>query len=133
MTVVNLTPHVITILREEENGIIAGSVGFGRSARQAQFCFVAELPSAGVARVAMHKTAVDLVLIGDEAILVERTTHGEVEGLPAPASETMYVVSLIVARATLDSGRTTDDLLVVGEAVRGMDGQVIGCTSFGRP
>lgn len=132
MSIINLTPHTITVLREEEGGSVSGVIGFGRGAREAQFRQLAELPSAGVARAATRKEATGSVWIGGEEIPVERTVYGQVEDLPALDGETTYVVSLITAQAALAGGRTTDDLLVVGEAVRDSAGQIIGCTGFGR-
>ena len=133
MSIINLTPHVITVLVEDdENGETEGAVGFGRGAREGRFRAVAKLPSAGVARAATRKVAAGSMLLGGEEIPIERTAYGEVQDLPRCDGETMYVVSLITAQAAQQGGRTTDDLLVVGEAVRNADGQIIGAIGFGR-
>lgn len=132
MTIINATPHALVVLAEDEAGDIAGSVGFGRG-RAATFRKVAELPASGlVPRAATTKVAEAPVEFDGVVIPVDRTVYGEVENLPEPDGETTYVVSLLAAQAAAAGGRSTDDLLVVGEAVRNTDGQIIGCTGFGR-
>lgn len=132
MAIVNATPHSLILLVEDEAGDIAGTVGFGRG-RAAQFRQVVELaPSGLVPRAATTKVALSPVEVDGVRIPVDRTAYGEVENLPEPDGETTYVVSLLTARAAAVGGRTTDDLLVVGEAVRDTDGKIIGCTGFGR-
>ena len=130
--IVNATPHALQILAEEEAGDIAGVIGFGRG-RTAHFRLVAEwAPSGLVPRAATTKVALPPVEVDGVTIPVDRTAYGEVENLPEPQEDTMYVVSLLTAQAAQAGGRSTDDLLVVGEAVRDTDGKIIGCTGFGR-
>lgn len=130
--IVNATPHALQLLAEDEAGNIAGVVGFGRG-RAAQFRLVAELkPSGIVPRAATTKVALESVELDGVMIPVDRTAYGEVENLPEPDGETTYVVSLLAAQAASAGGRTSDDLLVVGETVRDADGKIIGCTGFGR-
>ncbi len=132
MTIINATPHSLVLLAEDEAGAIAGVVGFGRG-RSATFRQVAELaPSGLVPRAATSKLALEPVEVDGAMIPVDRTAYGEVQNLPEPDGETTYVVSLLTAQAAAAGGRPTDDLLVVGEAVRDMDGKIIGCTGFGR-
>jgi hypothetical protein len=69
----------------------------------------------------------------DERIPVERVAFGpqagQVSPLPEPRDGTWYVVSLVVGLAA--SHR--DDLLVVHEYVRDLDGCVIGSRKLARP
>lgn len=44
-----------------------------------------------------------------------------------------YIVSRIAVEAARASGRTTDDLLIPDDLVRGPGGQPIGCRGFARP
>ena len=55
-----------------------------------------------------------------------RTTFGEVQGLPDPADDTLYVVSRLVISAVPD--RT--DLVSPDGAVRDDQGRIIGCTAL---
>ena len=130
--IVNLTPHPIALLAEDKAGDTAGSVGFGRGARPGQFRLVAELPSEGVARAYPSTETVGEVEVAGEKFPVTRTTFGSPEGMPEPDEESVYVLSLITAQAAAAAGRSTDDLLIVGETVRDDKGVIIGCTGFGR-
>jgi hypothetical protein len=130
--IVNLTPHAVQILAEDTTGELVGSVGFGRAARQAQFRQLAELPSVGVARATTTVEQAGTVEVGGHIVPVTKTVFGGVQDLPEPDGETTFVVSLITASAAQAGGRTTDDLLIVGEAVRDSGGQILGVTGFGR-
>lgn len=104
--IVNLTPHAINFVHED---------GTPRLTVE---------PSGTIARVSC-KT----VVIGEEGgIPVTTNEYGEVEGLPAPETNTIYVVSALVA------GRvpTREDVFIPNEAVRNDKGQIVGCKSLGR-
>lgn len=131
MTIVNLTPHSLVLLAEDEKGSIAGAVGFGRGARQAKFRLVAELASEGVARATTSVESAGTIEVAGASVPVTKTVFGGTGDLPAPTEGMRLVVSLITASAANAEGRTTDDLLVVGEAVRDEDGKIIGVTGFG--
>lgn len=103
-TIINLTPHTINVL---------GADG----AR------IADLPSAGVARVKANTDDAGMVA----GIPVVRTNYGEIEGLPEPEAGTHYVVSSLLAAAAKVAGRDTSDLLVPGPLVRNDAGQPVGC------
>ena len=106
MKIVNCTPHVVTFV----DG--AGEI-------------VHTIPASGI--VPRVSTAVSVV--GDiNGIPDEVTTYRDVEGLPDPAPDTIYIVSALVANAV--KGR--DDLRVPGRQVRDSDGRVIGCMSLSR-
>ena len=103
---VNLTPHAITFVNAEGN--VARTV----------------TPSGSLARVSC-KT----VTVGEIAgIPVTETVYGEVEGLPSPQENTIYIVSALVAQRC--TGRT--DVFVPSEQIRDDQGRVIGCRSLGR-
>lgn len=132
MTIIrNLTPHALQLLTEQEGGPIVGSVGFGRAARQSSFRLVAELVSEGVARAATHSEAAGAIEMNGEQFPVTATVFGEVQDLPEARPDVRLVVSKITADAATAGGRSTDDLLVVGEAVRDAEGKILGVTSFG--
>ena len=106
MKIVNCTPHAVTFVD-----------GAGEILRT--------IPASGI--VPRVSTAVSAV--GDiDGIPDEITEYGDVESLPAPEPDTVYIVSALVATAA--SGR--DDLRVPGRQVRDENGRVIGCMSLSR-
>lgn len=130
----NLTPHTVVLLEaDEERGTEEGQLGYGRAAKLGTFRRVAEFPSVGVARAdTLSIPAGTLWLLdADGEIALTRTVFGEVQDLPAPTRSVGLIVSLITANAAAAGGRTTDDLLVVGEAVRNEEGRIIGCVGLG--
>lgn len=109
MTLVNLTPHAISILNEDNNPVLV-------------------LPSAGVARAASTRTCVGAVDAEGINIPVNATSFGEVMGLPDPHPGVGYVVSVLTAQAV--KGR--DDVFVTDDAVRDAEGRIIGCRALAR-
>ena len=98
MNIVNLTPHMITLLINKE---------------------MVEVPSSGLARCASCEE-----LVGEiDGINIYRNSYGEVSGLPEPKEDTIYVVSRLVAEA---SKGTRNDVYVVTKTVRNSNGQIIG-------
>lgn len=87
MNIINLTPHKVVVIAEDEN----------------RNPYVYEFPPSGtVARVSSTQTEVEL--IGN--IPIVKTEFGEVEGLPDPQPDTIYIVSSLVAQAL--SGKRND-------------------------
>lgn len=100
--IVNLTPH----------DIVVGDV---------------TIPASG--NIARCATITEPVDVPGCPVPVVRQYFGAVEGLPAPAPETMYVVSMVCAQAVGDS---RDDVYIPGEQIRDEDGKIIGCKSIAR-
>ncbi len=107
---INLTPHELTVYDASNNVVL-------------------RLPSAGVARVATREKVIGNI----NGVPVVTTEYGEVEGLPAPQPNTVYIVSLLVLQAL--AGKRND--LVAPNtaptplgAVRDAKGQIIGVRSF---
>lgn len=130
-TIVNLTPHAIQILVKDSEGPIKAQVGFGRTAQWGTFRQVAELPSEGVARAATTTEPAGSIEVNGIELPLTRTVFGEVQDLPDPVNGIKLIVSLVTANAAAAAGRTTDDLLIVGETVRDAEGRIIGATGFG--
>ncbi len=105
--IINLTPHVVSVVSE------TGSI-------------VAEYPSMGVARATQSDSPCGTL----EGIPLVRSEFGVVEGLPEFVSGTWYVVSAITATAARTEGRTTEDLLLTSGPVRDADGRIVGCRAF---
>lgn len=103
MIFVNLTPHVVNV-------------------RDANGDTINIQPNGGVARVAEKLTRIAVV----GGISLNRQERGEVEGLPATAPETMYIVSAQVRLAVPHRL----DVLSPGPLIRNEAGQPIGCDGF---
>lgn len=86
-----------------------------------------DLPPDVAAAFAEDLDELDGVEDGRQHIPIGRAAWGQVVGLPAPESGIYHVVSVIVAEAAVDAGRTIDDLLVPGDQVRDDKGRIVGC------
>lgn len=104
--IINLTPHVVSIIKDGD--------------------IVAQFPSEGIARASQQAECVGEL----EGIELVTMKFGEPEELPDPVEETYYVVSIITANAAKAVGRRTDDLLVTADPVRDADGRIVGCERF---
>lgn len=103
--IINLTPHDITFI---------GGNGDKRIIAR----------SGKLARVAAKTVTVGSI----DGIPVTATEFGEVEGLPEPAENTIYIVSSLVAQRVPE--RT--DVYIPSESVRDENGRIIGCKSLGK-
>lgn len=102
MKIVNLTPHAIVV------------DGF-------------TIPTSGT--IARCATVTEPVELPGCPVPVVRQCFGAVEGLPDPAPETIYVVSMVCAQAVGDS---RDDVYIPGEQIRDEAGRIIGCRSLAK-
>lgn len=104
-TIINLTPHAVTVLREGAEPI--------------------EYPPSGkVARCATQRQVIGSL----NGIPINRTKFGEVSGVPEPAPGVYYIVSAMVAQALPQR----NDLLIPDDTVRDKEGRIIGCRAFAR-
>ena len=103
-TLVNLTPHAITLFKVTGESVTIEASGV-------------------VARCAVNTTQVGLL----DGVKVNTTSFGEVQGLPDPVEGTYYVVSAMVLTA-LHGSRS--DVLGVSEYVRNESGQVVGAKAL---
>ena len=106
MDIVNLTPHAVHIMDADNNVI-----------RTIE-------PSKKVAR--LKTTTVITGCIDD--IPITETVFGEVENLPQPKEDTVYIVSALIAQAAINRR----DIFIPNESVRDNKGRIIGCRSLGR-
>ena len=103
-TLVNLTPHAITLFREDGESVTIEASGV-------------------IARCAVVTTAVGSI----DGIKVNTTRFGEVKDLPDPVEGTYYVVSAMVLTALHG---TRPDVLGVSEYLRNEAGQVVGAKAL---
>lgn len=101
-TLINLTAHPITILGGDHH--------------------VEILPSGQVARVKFADKPIGYVHIGKNRVPLSKRVLSEVQSLPEPKKDVLYIVSSLVQNAVRDR----DDLLTPFKTKRRM-GHVVGC------
>lgn len=101
MKIVNLTPHEIILI-----GIKIP-------------------PEATPARVSEKTEVVDLLEWSGIQLHVIKKEFGEIQNLPEPQPDTIFVASLLVAQAA-----KRRDVLAIGEAVRDEKGNIVGAKSL---
>jgi hypothetical protein len=108
---VNLTPHPVVIIPAEGKQVTVP-------------------PSGTVARVKEVVEDVGQIVLEDGTVIPLRRKFlaDEVEGLPDPADNTVYIVSFLAAQAAWARGRT--DVVSTGDPVRDENGRIIGVTSL---
>lgn len=118
---INLTPHDITILATATASFdpkakcwrIEGEPVVARTIK----------PSGQIARVAMEEAIVG----DDDGIVTVQNKYGEVQGLPEPQPDTIYIVSALVATAA-----KRGDLRIPARMVRNEAGQPVGCLALAK-
>lgn len=103
MKIINLTPHTITF-RIYDNFSLLMTMDIK--------------PSGSIARVSTKEAPMDPI----NGIPVFRTEYGEIENLPAPCEDTIYVVSSLVAARCPNR----DDVFVLGRPIRDKQYQIVG-------
>ena len=111
MKIINATPHAINIIGDNGNILLTVE------------------PSGILVRVSQKTTDDGCITVDGVSIPVTSNTFGEVIGLPKFNSDTIIIVSAMVANACHD--RT--DLALVNQAVRDDKGRIIGCRSLSFP
>ena len=109
MKVVNLTAHSINVVLGEQN--IA-------------------YPSEGLARVKTEEKETGRI----NGIPVVKTVYTDVEGLPEPEENTVYLVSTLVLQALKANGINRPDCLApntgISGAIRDEQGRIVGVKGF---
>jgi len=104
INIINLTPHEVNIITD--NGNIS-------------------IPASGtIARCKTEREVTGTI----NGIPVTRTKFGEVENLPEPKENTIFIVSSLVAQAVPHR----NDVFIPDDSVRDEQGRIIGCRSLGR-
>lgn len=111
MQLVNLTPHALSILIDDDGAAVA------------------LLPSGNVARVEVSYTADEPIDADAVTIPTVRATYGAPVGLPSPVDGVGFVVSGMVLEAL--GGRRLD-VFAPGELVRDAQGRPVGCRGLKR-
>lgn len=110
MRILNLTPHELVFVSAD---------------KQQRYPVK---PSGIVDRVAAHTEKIGSITTDDGfTIPITTTVFGQVEHLPEPETNTVFVVSSLVA------GRVDrKDVFIPNESIRDDKGHIIGCLSLGK-
>lgn len=103
MRILNYTPHTVNVFTDSREVRSFASMGSARCTEET------------------------IITRNIDGIDISQTTLGEVEGLPDPQPNTMYIVSRLILVACRD---TRNDLLVPNEIIRDVKGNIIGCKSL---
>jgi hypothetical protein len=128
MTIINATPHTITILNKEA-GITQDEKKQFLGNKEA-IVVLKEIPASGILpRVKMSNEPAEPI----DGIPVETVIYGEIEGLPEYQEEVYYIVSGLVAAAAAKIGRV--DCLAPGALVRDKNNPslILGCLFLQKP
>ena len=106
--VVNCTPHDVNLITEN------GSITFPRSGI--------------IPRLKEVQNKISSVTVNSIKIDIMKKSFNNVEGLPEPQENTLYIVSALVAGAC----KNRDDLVVPNDTVRDDQGRIIGCRSLAK-
>ena len=109
MNVINLTPHELNLMPAGPTGPV-----------------VTIPPSGQVARCATYRVQAGTVTVNGISVPVNQTRFGEVDNLPEPQPDTIYIVSALVAQAVPDR----PDVFVVDDTVRDDQGRIIGARAL---
>lgn len=102
-TIINKTPHPLTLVTENGNITIE--------------------PTLPPVRVTESVHTIGTLTMNGVPVPVTRKSYGEVENLPDPADNTVYVVSALVAARVPERL----DVLITSSPVRDESGRIIGC------
>lgn len=106
--VINCTPHDVVIISE------SGNITFERSGI--------------IPRLTEQQVKINSVAVNGIEIDIMEKSFNEIEGLPEPQENTLYIVSALVAGAA----KNRDDLVIPNDTVRDDQGRIIGCRSLAR-
>lgn len=105
-TIINLTPHTVTVIADD--GTISG------------------FPSQGIARATQRYIEAGKLA----GVRVVRSVYGAPIDLPDYEEGTYYIVSTPTVSSARNFGRTTADLLIPVDPIRNVNGQIIGCKAL---
>ncbi len=108
MRIINLTPHTLNLIIHDKE--------------------VRILPSGVIARCEVTRHQVDSIVVDGVEIPVNKTIFGQVENLPEPKKDTIYVVSSLVAQAVPHR----NDVFVPDDTVRDEQGRIIGARALAK-
>lgn len=108
MKIINLTPHELNFVTPEGE--------------------IKVPPSGVVARVSVTREKIGEIVLEGKTLPVYKSTFGNVEGLPDPEPDTIFVVSSIVAQAVPERS----DIFIPDDSVRDENGRIIGARALAK-
>ena len=105
---VNCTPHDVSLITEK------GNITFPRSGI--------------IPRLTEQQNKINSINSNGIEIDIMEKSFNEVEGLPEPQENTIYIVSALVAGAAKDR----DDLVIPNDTVRDDQGRIVGCKNLAK-
>lgn len=120
MTYVNLTPHDVVVYASLEDGreVVASTI-----------------PASGAVARLRERSVIPYPVDPEapvEAWPVAEVDLGDAEGLPAPASGVVHIVSMPFAMGLVAAGVRRDDVVYPFLQVRDESGRIVGCRGFAR-
>lgn len=106
MNIINLTPHDIVILGYDNKELI-------------------RIKSSGVARCDKKTICIDTI----NGIPVNSVSYGNIKSLPETQTNTIYIVSIIIATAVKN---LRDDCYIVDDVARDSSNNIIGCRALSK-
>jgi len=107
--IVNLTPHEVNLYLG--NGEV---ISYPPANKEAP------------ARAAMNTKIIGYLNINNQSIPITRNTYGELENVPPPSPNKLFIVSALAAQAA----PWRKDLIIPSDPVRNEKNQIVGCKSF---
>ena len=105
---VNCTPHDVNLITKN------GNITFPRSGI--------------IPRLTESQQKVNSVTVNGIEIDIMEKSFNEVEGLPEPQENTIFIVSALVAGAV----KNRDDLVVPNDTIRDGEGRIVGCKNLAK-
>jgi hypothetical protein len=127
MTILNATPHTITLVSKQGVEQDSRKQFLGNKEK---IVILKEIPTSGIIpRVSMSNSPAGEI----DGIPIESVIYGEIEGLPEYQEGIYYIVSGLVAAAASKQGRT--DCLAPGAIVRdeANPSSILGCLFLQKP
>lgn len=110
MNLVNLTPHEINV------GVDGTRIA---------------IPSDGNCRVSIKQVGIERLILLSKSVPLMQNQYGNVEGLPEPKKDTIYIVSLMVLNALAG---IRDDIIAPDSGTTAIreDGKIVAVSQFVR-
>ena len=109
MTIKNLTPHDVNVVCENGKTVTFPPEGI-------------------IPRCTQSSEKIGEVTVGDDTVDIVKSVFGQVNDLPEREKDTIFIVSMVVAKAASDR----DDLVIPTDLVRNEAGAIIGCKALAK-
>ncbi len=122
MKIINLTPHIVSIVSPACAEFDPRTKSY-KLVGELKILKTYEPEGSAIPRCSMREEEIGVI----DNVPVVKNTYGEVTDLPPEEEDTYYIVSALVANAAKRS-----DLLIPSRMVRDTEGKILGCLAFGK-